>query len=105
MESADAGNAELSFRQRMGTAPVMIWVSAPDKLCSWFNQPWVEFTGRTMAQERGDGWAEGIHPDDLDRCLSTYIAHFDRRVPFRAEDSATRGVRSRGAEGPGDKPR
>jgi PAS domain S-box-containing protein len=76
---------ETLFRQLLDTAPVMIWVSGSDKLCTWFNRPWLEFTGRTLAQEYGNGWAEGVHQADLARCLETYVSHFDRRIPFKME--------------------
>jgi PAS domain S-box-containing protein len=66
-------------------APVMIWRSAVDKGCDFFNPWWLAFTGRTLAQELGDGWAEGVHPDDLDACLASYVAAFDARVPFGLE--------------------
>jgi PAS domain S-box-containing protein len=69
----------------MDTAPVMIWVSGPDKQCVWFNVPWLTFTGRDMQQEIGNGWTEGVHPKDFDRCLETYIGHFDARTEFRME--------------------
>lgn len=69
----------------MDSAPVMIWVSGPDKLCTWFNQPWLEFTGRSLQQECGNGWVENVHPDDIDRCMAAYVSHFDRRIPFRIE--------------------
>jgi len=67
----------------MDAAPVMIWVSGRDKLCVWFNRPWLTFTGRSMAQELGNGWAEGVHREDFDRCLKIYIDHFDARKEFR----------------------
>ena len=85
MGTAASDDAEASFQHLMDSAPVMIWVSGTDKLCTWFNRPWLEFTGRTLAQERGNGWAEGVHPDDLARCLDHYVSHFDRHVPFRIE--------------------
>lgn len=53
--------------------PALIWRSRLDKLCDYFNKTWLEFTGRTMEQEFGNGWAEGVHPDDFGFCLETYV--------------------------------
>ena len=78
-------DAQTLFEQLMDAAPVMIWASGTDKRCTWFNRRWLDFTGRTLAQERGDGWTEGVHPEDLKRCLETYVSHFDQGVPFRME--------------------
>jgi len=62
--------------------PALIWRSRLDKLCDYFNKTWLEFTGRTMEQEFGNGWAEGVHPDDFNLCLQTYVAAFDKREAF-----------------------
>jgi PAS domain S-box-containing protein len=78
-------HAEQRFRLMANSAPVLIWISELDKLCTWFNKPWLTFTGRTMEQESGNGWAEGVHPDDLQRCLDVYVTHFDRRDPFEMD--------------------
>jgi PAS domain S-box-containing protein len=77
--------SEERFRNMADTAPVMIWVSGPDKLCTFFNKPWLNFTGHAMGQELGNGWASGVHPDDLDRCLATYSSAFDARHNFQME--------------------
>src|SRR5213596_4379974 len=64
--------SEERFRTVANAAPVMIWMSGPDKLCNFFNKGWLDFTGRTMEQERGNGWAEGVRTDDLEHCLEIY---------------------------------
>src|SRR5262245_41294594 len=73
------------FCEVMDAAPVMIWVSGKDKGCSWFNRPWLTFTGRCLAQEVGSGWTEGVHHDDMERCLRIYMSHFDARTNFRMQ--------------------
>lgn len=79
------GGLDAKFCEVMDAAPVMIWVSGTDKQCVWFNRPWLTFTGRDMQHECGNGWSEGVHPDDLDRCLQTYVVHFGARKEFRME--------------------
>jgi PAS domain S-box-containing protein len=69
----------------MDAAPVMILVSGADKLFIWFNRPWLKFTGRAFEQELGNGWTEGVHPDDFHRCLDIYTSRFDAREPFRMQ--------------------
>jgi PAS domain S-box-containing protein len=84
-DEAALRESEARFRTLVDSVPVLVWMAGPDGLCTFFNQPWFDFTGRTEAQERGDGWAEGIHTDDRARCLGTYRSALAAREPFRME--------------------
>ena len=77
--------SEAHFRFVTESAQALIWMSGMDKLCTWFNKVWLDFTGRTMEQEVGDGWVEGVHPDDVQHCYEIYVSHFDLRKPFSLE--------------------
>jgi len=81
----DLIESEERFRLVANSAPVLIWMSGTDKRCTFFNKCWLDFTGRTVEQELGEGWAQGVHPADLERCLSIYSGAFDARVDFEME--------------------
>ncbi len=74
--------SEANFINLANSGITLVWKSGLDKECYYFNEVWLEFTGRTIEQERGNGWAEGVHPDDLQRCLDIYISAFDKRDKF-----------------------
>ncbi len=74
--------SEERFRLVANTAPVMIWMSDPDRLCNYLNKTWLEFTGRPLEAELGDGWLVGVHPEDLKHCQDIFTRAFDRRESF-----------------------
>jgi PAS domain S-box-containing protein len=94
--------SEKRFQAVADHAPVMIWSSGTDKKCNFFNHGWLKFTGRVMEQELGDGWTQGVHPDDLDHCLKTYHKSFEAGEPFQMEyrlrrhDGEYRWIQDRG---------
>jgi PAS domain S-box-containing protein len=107
---ADRKQAELAlreseerFRQVANTAPVMIWMSGRDKMCTYFNQQWLDFTGRPLEAELGNGWAKGVHPEDLTACLEIYQQTFDKQEVFimrhrlRRNDGEYRWIENKGA--------
>jgi len=84
---AEQMNSELSisenrFRNMANTAPVLIWMANTEQVCFWFNQVWLDFTGRDLSQEQGNGWQVGIHPADLESYFNNFASHFKQRSAF-----------------------
>lgn len=77
--------SERRFRMMADSAPVLIWISDESGECIYFNQPWLEFTGRSLEEELGSGWADHVHPDDLAACLRTYETAIEKREMFTME--------------------
>jgi PAS domain S-box-containing protein len=77
--------SEQRLRLITEASPIMVWMSGTDKLCYYFNKTWLEFIGRPLEQELGNGWVQNVHPDDFDRWLRIYVSSFDARCPFQME--------------------
>lgn len=88
--SGDHGSSSEFYLTLLEEFPALIWRSTTSGVCDWFNKTWLEFTGRTMEQEYGSGWAEGVHPDDLDRCVEIWLANLETRTPFVMDYRLTR---------------
>jgi len=73
------------YRLIVESSPNMIWRAGEDALCNYFNATWLHFTGKTLEEEAGNGWAQGVHPDDFDACLKIYLEAFSQRKPFEME--------------------
>ena len=80
-----ARESQREFLLIANSAPVLIWTAGLDKGGTFFNQSWLNFTGRTMEQELGEGWTNGVHPDDLESCMKVYTESFDAQQPFTVE--------------------
>ena len=93
---------EQRFRSMADNAPVLLWMSGKDGMCNFFNDTWLKFTGRSLEEEVGVGWASGVHVEDFERCVTTYMQHFSQRQPFEMEyrlrrfDGAYRWILDRG---------
>jgi diguanylate cyclase (GGDEF)-like protein/PAS domain S-box-containing protein len=74
--------SEQQYRTLADSGQALIWAADTDKLCNYFNKAWLDFTGRVLEHELGNGWVDGVHPDDFQRCLDVYISSFDRRKKF-----------------------
>ena len=99
---AEVTRAHDFYLELLQNSPSLVWRAGTDGQCDWFNATWLAFTVRTMAQEIGEGWAAGVHPDDLERCLNHYRVSFSRREAFvmdyrlRRHDGLYRWIRDHG---------
>lgn len=90
------------YRIIVESSPNMIWRAGTDKLCNYFNTTWLNFSGKTMAEEVGTGWAQGVHPEDFDMCLNVYLGAFAKQESFEMEyrlkrkDGVYRWINDRG---------
>ena len=107
---AARGVQEIESRSRVtsDSAPVLVWMAGADALRDWFNKSWLRFRGRTLGDELGEGWTEGVHPEDLERCLAIYSGSFEEREAYsmdyrlRRHDGAYRWVVDTGVPRCGD---
>jgi PAS domain S-box-containing protein len=96
-------DGEARFRTMADHAPVLLWMTGTDGLCNFFNQRWLDFTGRSLEEELHSGWASGVHPEDFQGCMSTFLEAFVTRQPFsmeyrlRRSDGEYRWLLDRGA--------
>ena len=79
------GLSRNEYRILVEQAPIMIWRANTTADCDYFNDRWLQFRGRRLEQECGNQWAEGVHREDLNRCLATYLEAFEKRKPFEME--------------------
>ncbi|WP_412480295.1 PAS domain S-box protein [Azonexus sp. IMCC34839] len=77
--------SEQHFRTLANGGTALIWTAGIDKLRDYFNEPWLRFTGHSLTEELGNGWLDGVHPDDRDRFASIYAEHFEQRSGFSME--------------------
>lgn len=84
-ELKGTAESEARFRTMADHAPVLLWMAGTDGLCNFFNQRWLEFTGKTLEEQVGSGWASAVHPEDFQGCMSTYLDAFVARQPFSME--------------------
>ncbi len=77
--------AEMRFRALADASPSLIWMAGPDALHTYFNPAWLEFRGRRLEEETGNGWQEGLHPEDRDLCIETYLKSFSAHQRFRMQ--------------------
>jgi PAS domain S-box-containing protein len=84
-DGAGMVETETQFRTMANSAPVLLWMAGRDGLSDFFNDRWLAFTGRTLAEELGSGRAAGVHPEDFRRCMTTYMEAFVARRAFTIE--------------------
>jgi PAS domain S-box-containing protein len=85
IRTAELAKSEENFRTMADATPVLIWQADRDAFCFWFNQVWLDFVGRSLEEEVGEGWLVGVHPEDIEHCFDIYHINYTLRLPFKME--------------------
>ena len=85
IRTAELAKSEENFRTMADATPVLIWQADRDAICFWFNQVWLDFVGRSLEEEVGEGWLVGVHPEDIEHCFDIYHINYTLRLPFKME--------------------
>ncbi|GGJ33500.1 PAS domain S-box protein [Deinococcus roseus] len=94
--------SEQRFQMVANQAPVMVWMGSDAFGGTFFNTSWLNFRGRTLEEELGEGWLEGIHPEDLAVCDSVFreahdtVSEFQLEYRLKRHDGQYRWVVDRG---------
>jgi PAS domain S-box-containing protein len=82
--------SEERFRSTANAAPVIMWLGDTEKGVTFINRQAALFTGIPAEKLSARGWAQVIHPDDLETVRNVHYDAVDRHVGYQLEYRARR---------------
>ncbi len=90
------GESEARLRTITNAVPAFVWFATPDGHIQYLNDRWYEYTGQTIDEALPDGWAQALHPDDVERTAAAWErarargASYEIEMRYRRRDGAYR---------------